>query len=137
MLPPPAAESLDALETRRAIAILAAMDPGKARRRRGPRHFRHVSARPQHALARRGSASRLARRRPRPGGAARHTVRPPSAACYAQAADLLAVLGSEGAAAKLAAMDAEARASIIESMAPRDAAGALASMEDAARVRPP
>jgi flagellar motility protein MotE (MotC chaperone) len=47
---------------------------------------------------------------------------------------VLAVLGAEGAAEKLMGMDARARASIIESMAPRDAAGTLVSMEDALQV---
>lgn len=57
-----------------------------------------------------------------------HTVHSP------QAAEVLAQLGGAGAASKLAGMDAAARAGILESMAPRDAARALAWMEDALQV---
>ena len=49
---------------------------------------------------------------------------------------MLAALGAEGAAEKLMGMEPQARASIIESMAPRDAANTLVSMEDALQVGP-
>ncbi len=59
---------------------------------------------------------------------------PPTQSTLSQAADILAQLGASGAAAKLMGMSPDARSSIIESMAPRDAAVTLVSMEDALQV---
>jgi hypothetical protein len=156
MLPPPAAAAMEGLDPRKAMAILAALDPNKAAdvltgARQWRVALRRVRARQAGGRARaqrawngsmwrvcivhshhacagwsrtRGAAANASRRNT-------HTARARTQPHTHTHAHAHTEMGAPQAADKLIGMDADARNSILESMAPRAAASTLTSMEDA------
>lgn len=112
MMPPPAAAAMESLDIKKAMAILVAMDPNKA----------------ADLLTGACTCMRAAGSRQRLHSATHFTGATHCLRMLPRPFVLAAEMGPPHAASKLVLMDADARNSIIESMAPRVAAVTLTSM---------